>query len=393
MNNSNADGLIFKTINPFSDMKFVEELWTDLQKRSVHSYFNSWGWVSTWLLSLPSDIRITFHVGYQNQIPVVAFFLGERQKRNYILLPSRVFALNATAYPHYDSLYIEYNTILYDTSALINFDNIMNYLLTLTWNELSLLGMSHKFATDFDLTEDKKRPFYLLRDHDTNSFFVDLQKIRDIDMNFLQLLSSNRRSQIRRSLKQYETSGKIRIQEAASTQEALDLLDKLVQYHQMEWKKKGWAGAFANQYLYQFHKDLIKNRFPKGEIQLLHIYTDQMDIGYIYSFVYKKEILFYQSGFNYQDNNNYRPGLISHYLAILHNAQNGMKTYDFLAGDSTYKRTLATDSIPMYWIKLYKSKWRYILENTVLKIKTKVKSNPFILVAIKKIIAVMVSPE
>lgn len=383
MSHGDTNRLIFKSINPFSDLKFVEELWTDLQTRSVHSYFNSWGWISTWLLSLPSDSRITFHVGYQNQKPSVAFFLGERKKRNY-LLPSRVFSLNATAYPYYDSLYIEYNTILYDASVLINFNDIINYLVGLSWNELSLPGASHKFATDFNLTENKKRPFYLLRDHDTNSFFVDLQKVRDIDMNFLQLLSSNRRSQIRRSLKQYETNGKIHIQEAASTQEALDLLDQLVQYHQLEWKKKGWAGAFANPYFYQFHKDLIKNRFPKGEIQLLHVYTDQMDIGYIYSFVYKKEILFYQSGFNYQNNNNYRPGLISHYLAILHNAQKGMKTYDFLAGDSTYKRTLATDSTPMYWIKLYKNKWRYMLEALVLKIKNKVKSNPFLLITIKK---------
>lgn len=386
MNNGNADGLVFKTINPLSDMKFVEELWTDLQKRSVHSYFNSWGWVSTWLLSLPTDSKITFHVGYQNQKPMVSFFLGERHHRKYIFLPSRVFALNATAIPHYDSLYIEYNTILYDSSALINFDDIINYLLSLHWNELTLPGTSHKFSTDFQLTENQTRPFYILLDQDTNSFFVDLQKIRDAEMNFLQLLSSNRRSQLRRSLKQYETNGKIHIREAASAEEAIDFLDKLVHYHQMEWKKKGWAGAFANQYLYQFHKDLIKNRFPKGEIQLLHIYTDQMDIGYIYSFVYDKEILFYQSGFNYQENNNYRPGLISHYLAILHNTEKDMKTYDFLAGDSSYKRTLATDSASIYWIKLYKSKWRYLLEKIVIQIKAKVKANPRLLIKLRKLL-------
>ncbi|MFN3490635.1 MAG: GNAT family N-acetyltransferase, partial [Anaerolineales bacterium] len=156
----------------------------------------------------------------------------------------------------------------------------------------------------------------------------------------------------------------------------LAFLDQLTHYHQHEWQKRGWAGAFANEYLYQFHKDLIQNRFIKNEIQLLHIYTDQMDIGYIYSFVYNGDVLFYQSGFNYQENNNYRPGLISHYFAILHNAQKNMKTYDFLAGDSSYKRTLANDSKSIYWLCLYKKKWRYILEKISAQIKCKIQLTP-----------------
>lgn len=370
MNTVNISQLRFETINPFSDIRVVEELWTDIQKRSVHSYFNSWGWISTWLANLPSDSKITFHVGYQAQTAVVAFFLGERKSRKYGVLPSRSLALNATAHPYYDILYIEYNAVLYDSSISINSNSIINYILSLGWDELILPGISHKFAFEFNLIEKQARPFHVLMDHDTSSFYVDLQKIRDVSMNFMQLLSSNRRSQLRRSLKQYEANGKIHIHEAISIEEAIDLYNKLIQHHQLEWKKRGEAGAFANQFLYQFHKDLIEKRFTKGEIQVLHIYTDEMDIGYIYSFVYDRDILFYQSGFNYQDNNNYRPGLVSHYLAILHNTQKGMKTYDFLAGDSSYKRTLSTDSIPIYWIKLYKSNWRYRLEDVSLKIKT-----------------------
>lgn len=393
MNNVNGNELKFETINPFSNIKLVEELWTDIQKHSVHSYFNSWGWISTWLTSLPSDSKITFHVGYKAQTPVVAFFLGEKKSRKYGFLPSKSFALNATAYSYYDILYIEYNSIPYDSSISINLISVINYILSLDWDELILPGVSHKFASEFNLIEKQERPFRILMDHDTSSFYVDLQKIRDGSMNFVQLLSSNRRSQLRRSLKQYEANGKIHIQEATSVAEAIDLYNKLIQHHQLEWKKRGEAGAFANQFLYQFHKNLIEKRFTKGEIQVLHIYTDEMDIGYIYSFVYDGDILFYQSGFNYQDNNNYRPGLVSHYLAILHNAQKGMRTYDFLAGDSSYKRTLATDSTPIYWITLYKSNWRYLLEDAVLKIKIKVKSIPFLLVAMKKLTAFLIKDK
>lgn len=386
MTDESSNEISFKTYHPFSELEKIQELWLDLEKRSEHSYFTSWGWISVWLASLPSDIKITLHVGYQNQQPMVAFFLGERKSRKYRFLPTASFALNATAHHYYDNLYIEYNSILYDSSVNINFNTILRYLLNLGWDELLLSGVSHKFVADFNFLREKEKKFHVLVTQDTNSFYVNLQKIRDDDMDFLKSLSSNRRSQIRRSLKQYQSHGDIHIQEAASIQEALVFLDQLAHYHQSEWKKRGWAGAFANEYLYQFHKDLIQKRFEKDEIQLLHIYTDQMDIGYIYSFVYNGDVLFYQSGFNYQENNNYRPGLISHYLAILHNAKKNMKTYDFLAGDSSYKQTFASDSKPLYWLRVYKNKPRYQLDKTLLRLKNKSGLNNSLSVNLKKII-------
>jgi len=365
MTNQPEGEITFQTHNPFSEFEKTQEIWLDLEKRSPHGYFTSWGWVSVWLQSLPPDSKITFHVGYQNQQPVAAFFLGERKSRKYKFLPTVSLALNATANHYYDNLYIEYNSILYDSSAVVNFDVILRYLLNLSWDELILSGVTHKFVSDFQILSQQPKDYFILLSEETNSFFVNLQKIRDDNMDFLKSLSANRRSQIRRSLKQYQSHGNIHVHEAASIEEALAFLDQLAHYHQAEWKKRGWAGAFANEYLYQFHKDLIKKRFSKNEIQLLHIYADQMDIGYIYSFVYNGDALFYQSGFQYQENNHYRPGLVSHYLAILHNAKKNMKTYDFLAGDSPYKRTFATDSQPMYWVRLYKNKWRYFLEKAI----------------------------
>ncbi|MFN3490738.1 MAG: hypothetical protein ACK40V_00810, partial [Anaerolineales bacterium] len=208
MSDESSTEISFKTYNPFLEFEKVQELWLDLEKRSTHSYFTSWGWVSVWIKSLPPDSKITLHVAYQNQRPVVTFFLGERKSRKYKFLPTVSFALNATAYHYYDNLYIEYNSILYDSSAKVNFNAILRYLLNLSWDELLLPGVTHTFAADFRLLEPNKS-YYTLLTEDTNSFFVNLQKIRDDGMNFLKSLSSNRRSQIRRSLKQYQTAGNI----------------------------------------------------------------------------------------------------------------------------------------------------------------------------------------
>jgi hypothetical protein len=379
--------LVFKKINPFSHKEETQKIWLDLQQRSQHSFFNSWGWISVWLNNLPENMIVFLHVGYIKDNPVCAFFLGEKRGKGFPFLSTRSFSLNATANPYYDNLYIEYNSVLHDSSKGNYFGEILEYMLSLDWHELHFNGISHQLATDFKLFDEKsKSAFSLIRKEDTVSFFVDLQKIAGGEKDFLQLLSSNRRSQLRRSLKQYETNGKIQVDVAKSTEEAIEFLEKLAHLHQIEWTKRGRPGSFSNQYFNQFHKQLIENQFDKGEIQLLHIYTDQMEIGYLYFFVYDSQVLFYQSGLHYHENdNNYRPGLVSHYLAILHNLSKGMKSYDFLAGDSNYKQTLSTDSVPMYWMIVYKNGWRYWLAQSVSKIKKTVKSTSYLQSVLRKI--------
>jgi CelD/BcsL family acetyltransferase involved in cellulose biosynthesis len=211
-------------------------------------------------------------------------------------------------------------------------------------------------------------------DRVAKSHFVELHKIRDAGMDYLSLLSANKRSQIRRSIKQYEVDAKIQSQQATSAEEALVMLDELARLHEQAWQNRGKTGAFSNKYFFEFHKNLVRNHFCTGSIQLLHIFSEKETIGYLYNFIHHRKVLFYQSGLNYSAGNHYRPGLVSHYYAILHNAVQNMDTYDFLAGDAEYKRSLATDSVPMYWVRLIRSRQRYGLETGSKKIKQAIRT-------------------
>jgi hypothetical protein len=378
--------LQFQTYNPFESFDRVEEIWKTMLGKSSHSYFTSWGWISTWIKSLPAESGVRLVVGYRDDTPILAFFTGNRKYLKYGLLPSRILSLNSTGNPYYDCLYIEYNSILNDADSGPFVQELLDYLESLDWDEFILPGMSPEFIQNIGMLDDNgSGRFHVLSDKVNNSYYVDLEKIRAAGVDFMKLLSVNKRSQIRRSIKQYELDGQVEIREAQSPDEALAMFDDLVAMHQKEWNRRGQSGAFSNQYMLQFHKELIRSRFDHHEVQLLKIGNNVKTIGYLYCFVYRGDVLFYQSGFSYSAENVYRPGLVSHYYAILHNAAKGMKTYDFLAGESDYKKSLSTDSISMYWMRWIKSRRRFPIEKGILALKDRVKSMPALANRLKRL--------
>jgi hypothetical protein len=322
----------------------------------------SWGWISTWLRNLPSTSKVEFVVGLQDETPRLAFFLGMKTRYKFGVLPIRVISLNTVGDPYYDLLYVEYNSILYEPGAEQFINQFIGFTNRLKWDEFILPGVADDFFSLLRASDQLTAPqFHALLDESTTSFYVELQKIRDADMDFLRLLSSNKRSQLRRSIKEYERDGRIQIEEAETLDQAIFMFEGLVAFHQEEWNKRGKPGVFSNKYVYQFHTDLIRSRFDLNEIQLLQIRNEKMTIGFLYCFVYQDEVLFYQCGFCYTEGNVFRPGLVSHYYAILHNAKKNMKTYDFLAGAEGYKSSLSTNSVPVHWLRWMRSGIRLAL--------------------------------
>jgi hypothetical protein len=364
----------------------IEKIWCGLLETCEHDYFLSWGWISNWLESLPREVEVRLVVGYLEDRPALAFFLGSTRRWKYGILPTRTISLNTTGIRSLDQLYIEYNSVLCIPGLRFDMASILGMLGNKPWHEFSLPGLSSVFARQAGLLDEKSIPQVgVLLEEELTSFYVDLQKVRAAKMDYLQLLSSNKRSQIRRSVKEYQKDGEIQIEAAQNVAQALDMFAILADLHQQEWQKRGKPGVFANPYLFDFHKRLIAARFDAGEIQILKISTPVATIGYLYNFVYQCKVLFYQSGLNYQPGNLYRPGLVSHYYAILHNAHSDMQVYDFMAGEAGYKSSLATDSMPMYWMRLIHGAWRYAAEMKMLRLKDRLKSSPAFFERIKRI--------
>lgn len=368
-NTQDSSNLHFQSYNPFTDFDTVSNIWQSLSSKRRHSYFVSWGWISTWIKSLPTDIDVRLIAGFAGSEPAIAFFVGQNKRNSHRFIPTRTISLNSTSNRYYDELTIEYNSILFNPSIAIDKELLFGHLNSISWDEFRMPGVSSDFVSDFNLVENINHGPRVLVDEVVNSFFVDLQKIRDAGMDYLRLLSANKRSQIRRSIKQYEAEGKIEIREAESPEESVTMLGQLAALHQQEWEGRGKPGSFSNNYFRQFHTNLIQNRHRENEIQLLHVFNKKGTLGFLYNFIHDGNVLYYQSGFNYSDGNVYRPGLVSHYFAIIHNAEKGLATYNFLAGNSSYKSSLSTNSNSMYWVRFIKNRWRFYFEKKLASLR------------------------
>ena len=359
-------------LQPITPQTALGDQWLDLEQRSGGSFFQSWAWIGGWLRHLPVGLSCdALSVRSGDEVVGLGVLVNRRETRHRVLNP-RSINLNETGDSIIDPLGLEYNGLLVDRrldrqavvqaalASLIDCD--------LDWDELNLGGI---LADEMGAWTSAAERIGLqvqvrakLRCH-----HVALAKIRRSKADYLGHLSRNTRQQVRRALRLYEKHGPVSITPARDASEAEDFFTGLYRLHQASWTGRGHAGAFANEVFERFHRDLIEDRFDAGEIQLLRCSAGARALGYLYNFVRDGWVYAYQSGFRYQEDSRLKPGLVSHCLAIEHNSVQGNRVYDFMAGDSRYKRSLGTDCLDMTWVAIQRPRARLRLEKALRGLK------------------------
>lgn len=358
--------IVFKIYNPFSHFSSVKEIWTSMLKKCPHSYCLSWAWTELWLKSLPTDSKLFLVVGYSNESPVIAFFLGSRTTTRRRFLKFEQLALNQTLIPYFDSVYTEYNSILIDPGIEISLESILEGI-PLKWDVFLMTRCSSMYQPNLISNENLNKK-YDVKTERSRSYYVDLEKIRRNDYDYLALLSQKRRNKIRRTIKEYEKIGEIRVRIAESVEEALEIFDELIMLHQKRWTERGSRGVFSSEYIIDFNKDLVSKRFEYGEIQLIKISAGDHTLGCLYTIIYNQKVLGGQCGFNYIPGNLYSPGIVCHYYSILHNADIGLNSYDFMDGEAQYKESLSTNYNEIQTTVIRKRNIKFRIENNLAKL-------------------------
>lgn len=346
--------MLFSKFHIKHDYDRIQEIWTQLYCEKQHSFFVSWSWFDVWLTQLGEHADVSLVVGFDNDQPQLAFFLGEIQKRILGFPIMKQFYINSTGVALLDDLMIEYNAIpslqrdslLGDSYSLLELldSNIMSSASSITFPGFSCLPN--------DLKELQANGYYF-ENRAADSRYVDLSQVRANDDAYLGLISRNKRSQINRSNRLLQSLGDLRIHKAVTVAESLEMYRMMISLHQKSWQLRGQSGAFSNQFLKGFHEGLIKSNNNK-QVEIYSISAGERVIGYIYGFISQGGFLYYQSGFDDFDDNKIKPGLSSHALLIDYMAKRNLNCYDFLVGDEDYKKSLATNSNSLNWFTLYR---------------------------------------
>lgn len=334
-------------------------IWLDAVKKQPHSYFLSWPWLKHWLDKLPLEVELNL-VQVEVDSSRAVCLMGHDRKTRHGFIYSDSYYLHYTGLAPFDNLTLEYNQV----PARNPGPQLLQALLSALpkgWDELHLPALD---ATRFpaNCLGQPLAGLKVITYRQLPSHYVDLSAIGETQDSYTMLLSQNTRSNIRQAIKRLSKLGPLRLIPACDPETALAVYVDLVGMHQESWKKRGLPGAFATDWFEDFHRSLIESRFTAGEMQLLRINCGEKTLGCLYNFVYQGVVYYYQSGFNYADFGRFKPGLVCHALAIPYNAALGHKTYDFLGGDSQYKKSLSTHTNQLVSYIIQKPRLRFKLE-------------------------------
>jgi CelD/BcsL family acetyltransferase involved in cellulose biosynthesis len=348
-------------ISRFVSIAQLEPLWSELEARAEPSFFLSWIWIRTWLeVSEANPWVVTACAGGR----VVGLGLFNPTRRGRFGLAWPALALNEAGRDDFDSVMIEDNGFLAErgfepqvTAACVSGIARMEP----NWRELRLSGVPQGIAAAVTALElpvriEAKRTSYVV---DTAAVGSDGQLVS---------LSANTRQQINRSLRLYAERGPVVLERSPDLDSAMARFAELEALHQQRWRAKGEPGAFGEPFFGRFHRALFVHGFPAGAVDVLRVAAGAETIGLLHTFIYRGEAYAYQSGLKFEPDSRLKPGLVSHLLAIRHCRDTGLHCYRLLAGDSRYKRSLATGSYDLYWLSVRRPSTAFRLEQLARRI-------------------------
>jgi CelD/BcsL family acetyltransferase involved in cellulose biosynthesis len=192
-----------------------------------------------------------------------------------------------------------------------------------------------------------------------------------IEKNYLQeVLSKNTRSQINRSNKILNELGDLVFRVVTDKNEIKYLYKDIAKIHIERWGNTAEGSGFTNDEFLTFHQQLL-DKSDKNTVQIAVLSLNNSPIGYLVNFVYKQKAYFYLSALTSFDNNKIKVGLTLHEKTISYYREQGLKSYDFLAGEARYKDSLSSSQYTLSMNSFYRKSFVLIVERVLKEVKLK----------------------
>lgn len=162
--------------------------------------------------------------------------------------------------------------------------------------------------------------------------------------DYLASLSKSHRYTVKRSLNAFETwaraEGGFKLERLTDPARLDGGLSTLIRLHTARW---GASNVFSSERFRSFHRDVMRSMLGgmDARLDLWALEVGGRPIASLYNIVANGIAYNYQAGRSTDVPKNVKPGIVTHLYAIQSAIAEGLREYDFLAGDAMYKRQLA----------------------------------------------------
>jgi CelD/BcsL family acetyltransferase involved in cellulose biosynthesis len=171
--------------------------------------------------------------------------------------------------------------------------------------------------------------------------------------DYFQGLGSNWRRNMRRWEKRLKNEFKVNFYIHKDLGTLEKAMKKFFYLHQVKWQSEKRSGAFADPKFRDFHLNVAKLFAERGWLNLCFLTLNDEPVSAIYAFKYGNKMFNYLTGFDpaFSD---YRVGHLLFMYSIKDSIENGLREFDFMRGDESYKQqwnTLIRNNLEVRAIK------------------------------------------
>lgn len=329
------------------DLPTLGTWWRDLESRSDAGFFVRWDWIGRWLATLPPSVTVRCQQARDGGRTVGLALWGEAAPESrWARRPT--LHLHASGVEALDDIWIEHNGPLVEAAdAPAIRAAMLDHALgggNARWSGLRLPGVPEALQADLP-----RRSVW--RGWSQSSWLIDLDAVRARGPDSLGVLSSSTRTRIKRTRKQAEQLGPLRVETSADVPQALAMFERLCDLHRRRWADRDTASAFDTPFARDFHEGLLRGAAAGGRAFIMGVHAGEHELGYVYLFAHDGRVSFYQSGFDYERlGRQGSVGLLTLWSCIEVLARQGHRLFDLLAGEMPYKRELSSHVEPLHWL-------------------------------------------
>jgi Acetyltransferase (GNAT) domain len=358
-----------------ADLNLIAGSYTD-QSLSPRCFFLADRWLKLYVELWAPETRVG-KLEFEAAGHIFAVFLSLARTKSRLNQSYWSLAVNEGAQSEVRNISIEYNTILCQTKPDLTdplnpnrldtkpiFQAFFDCLLKeKSWDEVRFSGFNQADARAITSCSQHLKLLthvYSVRD----TYWINFDQVRaNPSGQIIETLSSNSRGQVRRAIKAItKKHGELKISEPSSIDEAQLWLEQLGKWHAARWEDSGANEGFNNPIFVQFHKTQLVQNFDDGICKIFRLQAGPETFALIHGFIWQNRFYFYMNGIDYVNFEVFKPGLIAHCLLSQKLSDEGLDTYDFMAGTMRYKQTLCTDMEKQYTVLVRRKRWYFQIE-------------------------------